>query len=95
MSDDIFRWTVRAARRRPAKALTVGVAAASGIFVYAVNEGGPTPPRSGAALAPAAAQPSSDPCYECGQYAGNVPDPKPAPARLPSLYAVGQGQKTA
>ena len=75
MSDDIFRWTVRTARRWPATALTVGVAAASGAFIYAVNQGGPTPPRSGAVAA--ATQTSPDPCYECGQYAGNAPDPAP------------------
>ena len=55
MSDDIFRWSVRAARRWPGRALTIGVAAASGVIVYAVHQGGSTPPRNGAALAPARA----------------------------------------
>jgi hypothetical protein len=86
MTDNIFAWTLRAIRRWPATALTLGMAAATGMFAVATNHGRPVLPQTSHGVAAVAAAPG--PCYECGQYAGNVPTqaPSPAPAPLPSLH---------
>ena len=87
MGDNIFTWTLRAVRRWPATALTLGMAVATAVFAYAINQGGPTVPQAAHRVATVATASTPDaglgPCHECGRYAGNVPTPAPAP--VPSL----------
>jgi hypothetical protein len=75
MGDNIFTWTLRAVRRWPATALTLGMAAATAVFAYAVNQGGPAVPRTSHDVAAVAAASTPMPS-----------PPAPAPAPLPSLH---------
>jgi hypothetical protein len=83
---------VRAAGRWPLLTLTAGMAVVTGGIAVTMHE---LPASSSGARTVAAAEtaPAPDPtagagpCYECGQYSGNIHTPTPAPT-LPSLHPV-------